>query len=208
MHIIRIIAVITLSFFIACSSKTGESNPVENDLVTIDKDSSKTDAQTNGSVLPVFYVVHLHLGNDRLPYNSKLMEEGDINSAKADNMLMIVRAIKDVADKHGLKIDWQPTVGPAKGFCVHQGNNHIFKTLLDEGHGVGIHAHNADDLEPTFTYLREDCGLDVSQITTASGYQAFLKDSQGPVRVGKFTDAVELVSGFSIRVGTSNIAPQ
>mgnify|MGYP001315422077 CR=1 FL=1 len=208
-HLFIVIALsLGLGWGLGCSSKTGEIPADESDQIPATSDSSVPDSvQTTSTTLPFFYAIHLHLGNDRLPYDSKLMKEDELNADKAENMLAIVNAIKAVADKHGLPIDWQPTVGPAKGFCVHQGSNHVFKQLLADGHGVGIHAHNAEDLEPTFTYLREDCGLDVSQITTASGYQAFLKDSKGPMRVTQFTDAVTLVSGLGIGVGTSNIAP-
>ena len=64
--------------------------------------------RTTSTTLPFFYAIHLHLGNDRLPYDSKLMKEDELNADKAENMLAIVNAIKAVADKHGLPIDWQP----------------------------------------------------------------------------------------------------
>jgi hypothetical protein len=173
------------------------------------KPPGKKDVQLPGkSVLNVFYVIHLHLSDDRLPYDSKLMKDSDLNADKADNMVSIVNSIKGVADKHGLKIGWQPTIGPAKGFCAHHRSNHIFKQLLADGHEVGIHAHKVADLQPTYDYLRNDCGLAENEITNASGYQVFLGDRTGAGRAAYFSEIVQTISGWNIHVGTSNIAPE
>jgi hypothetical protein len=157
--------------------------------------------------LNVFYVIHAHLSDDRLPYDSKLMKDGDLNGTKADNMVALIRAIKAVADKHGLKIAWQPTIGPAKGFCQHQGSDHIFKELLGEGHEIGVHAHKSADLEPTYDYLTNDCGLDAKQITSGSGYQAFLGNTTGAERTALFSESVKQYTGWGVTVGTSNLIP-
>ena len=184
----------------------GPAKPGPEDVTSDGGDPSKGDIEAPGQApLNVFYVIHLHLGNDRYPYESKQMQE--LNATKAKNMLAIVEAIKGIADKHGLKIAWQPTVGPAKGFCVHQGGDHIFKSLLADGHGIGIHAHDDDDLEPTYSALTGECGLEPSQITTASGYQAFLGKRSGGERTAAFTEAVKDISSWGIHVGTSNLAP-
>lgn len=166
------------------------------------------DAQLSGSAkLNVFYVIHTHLSDDRLPYDSKLMKDGDLNGTKADNMVAIINGIKGIADKHGLKIAWQPTLGPAKGFCQHQGSNHIFKQLLAEGHEIGIHAHKEDDLEPTYGYLTNECGIAPKDISSASGYQAFLGDKTGADRAAAFSEHAKTFSSWGIGVGTSNLAP-
>jgi hypothetical protein len=106
-----------------------------------------------------------------------------------------------------LKIAWQPTIGPAKGFCQHQGSNHIFKQLLAEGHEVGIHAHKVDDLDPTYGYLTDNCGIDPKKISSASGCQAFLGSATGAERTTAFTEQAQKFDSWGIRVGTSNLVP-
>lgn len=149
-----------------------------------------------------FYVIHTHVQGDWLPYTDPGMTR--LDPAVADNMLAAIEGIAQVLERHGVKGTWEVVYGTSKGLCRYQGENHIFRHLLDAGHEVAVHAHRNQDIEPAFHNLQDCCGITPK---TTSGFmgEVFQVRSEGAQQA--ISEAIEIALDLGMTVGTENLAP-
>ena len=156
--------------------------------------------------LNVFYAVHLHAGGDELPY----LDEGLtlLDPTMAQSLLDVVEAIAEVADAHGIPITWEVVQGSAKGLCSYDTHpdGHVLQRVLNGGHEVGIHAHDASSTGPITLELVNTCGIDPSVnsgfMVQVSKAEAFGEDPREIL-----TDSLWEGYGLGMGHATENLSP-
>lgn len=113
--------------------------------------------------LYVTYVNHVHLARDYLPFDSKTTQV--LDESRARNVLETVEALASILGKFGMKATWNPVYGVAKGLCLLEGPDHVFRRLVASNHEVGVHFHGAQDLGVAMTALKVDCGIAPTNIS-------------------------------------------
>jgi len=167
------------------------------------EDTGET-GDTGADIPPLYflYTVHVHVSDPQLPYTDPTLTT--LDGTVAAHILDVVQALRSTADATGLKVTWEPTLPVARGLCEVGGADHIFDQLIADGHEVGVHAHRASHLTPTFLELQASCGITAR---TNSGYVAMLGSMEAP------TDAaldllLEEQNALGMTVGTANFSPQ
>lgn len=107
--------------------------------------------------LYVFYAIHVHAAGDHLPYDSPALRT--LDPEVAQNMLAAIEGIAHALETYGAKGTWEVVYGTAQGLCAFEGEDHIFRRLVERGHEVGLHVHRYADYERDLGALRDACGI-------------------------------------------------
>ncbi|RME84554.1 MAG: hypothetical protein D6775_05180, partial [Caldilineae bacterium] len=121
----------------------------------------------------------------------------------ATNFGDAIRGIAQVLDRYGARASWEVVYGTAQGFCEYEGENHIFRRLLEAGHEVGLHVHNHAHYDRDYQALHDACGLDPSVTSGLIVGTANLPDAEAHARVAA---AIRTNQGFGVQVGTINMS--
>jgi len=149
-----------------------------------------------------FYAIHVHASGDYLPYAGPAMEE--IQPEIAENMIAAVEDLAEILNRYGVKGTWEALPSVATGLCNYQGENHIFRTLINQGHEVGAHAHRIDDIGNAYDALVEECGITPK---TNSGFIAQISSYEAAQAQSAMSLAIQTSLNFGMRIGTTNLSP-
>jgi hypothetical protein len=167
--------------------------------------ASRSNAKSESEDVPplyFFYAIHTHVQGDWLPYADPEMTR--LDTKVAENMLAAIEGIAEVLEKYGAKGTWEVVFGAAQGLCTYQGEDHIFRRLLEAGHEVGVHAHGNAYIEPAFRNLQEYCGVTAK---TTSGFMGEVHRAGAEGAQEAVSEAIEIALSLGMTVGTSNFAP-
>lgn len=151
--------------------------------------------------LYVYYVDHTHLAGDWWPYTDNSMTA--IDPTVAANFSAAIRGIARVMDRYGARASWEVVYGTAQGLCVYQGEDHIFRRLVEAGHEVGLHVHNHDGYQRDYDAVHDACGLDP---TVTSGLIVGTRDLSDEEAHARVAAAIQTNLGFGVQVGTINMS--
>jgi hypothetical protein len=130
------------------------------------------------------------------------MEE--IQPEIADNMIAAVEDLAEILNRYGVKGTWEALPAVATGLCNYQGENHVFQSLINQGHEVGAHAHRIDDIGNAYDALVEECGIIPK---TNSGFIAQISPYEAAQAQSAMSLAIQTSLNFGMRVGTTNLSP-
>ena len=122
--------------------------------------TSDSRAEATSEAIPplyVFYAIHTHGAGDHLPYTDAALRT--LDPKVAENFLAQITGIARTLEQYGAKGTWEVVYGTAQGLCAYEGEDHVFKRLVEQGHEVGLHAHRYADFERAWSALREGCGV-------------------------------------------------
>jgi len=105
-----------------------------------------------------FYAIHTHAAGDHLPYPDTSLQT--LDSEVAANMLAAIEGIARALETYGAKGTWEVVYGTAQGLCEFEGEDHIYRRLIEAGHEVGLHVHRYADYERDLRALRDRCGVE------------------------------------------------
>lgn len=166
--------------------------------------TASTQPPSEGMIPPLYFfdVIHTHGEGDWKPYEGPPMV--NLDTEVADNMLALINGIRTSLDRYGAQGSWEVVYGTTKGLCAHQGENHVFRQLLDSGHEIAIHAHRTEHIETAYQSFKDNCGIAAN---TASG---FILDADRAGLTGAqdaLVSAIEISIILGMTVGTENLSP-
>ncbi|MBS1251250.1 MAG: hypothetical protein MAG451_00281 [Anaerolineales bacterium] len=163
---------------------------------------TETPSPEDVAPLHVFYAIHTHVQGDWFPYSSPGMTT--LDEDVADNMIDAIEGIAGVLDDHGAKGTWEVVYGASKGLCTYQGDDHVFRQLIDSGHEVGVHAHHTEEIERAFQNLQDECGI-TADVTSGFMIDASDAGPEGAQEVA--SQAIEEGVALGMTVSTENLSP-
>lgn len=152
--------------------------------------------------LHFFYVIHTHTSEQFHPYSDP--GQTTIDTDLAENMLAAIEGIAAVLDKYRVKASWQFLPATVKGFHEYQGENNIISQLITNGHEIGVHTHNINDIQFAVQNLEEYIGI--SPVVT-SGFLAHLSNISPGEAKAAMSIAIEAPIKQGLSVGTANLSP-
>ncbi len=148
-----------------------------------------------------FYAIHTHVAGDHFPYTTPSLRT--LDPRIAENMVATIEGIAEVLEHHGVKGTWEVVYGTAEGLCAYEGENHIFRRLIESGHEIGLHVHRYADYERDLRALSDICGLDV-RVTSGLLTDARQAGPDGFQQV--MSEGIARHVGWGIRAATINLS--
>ncbi len=180
------------------------SGPENTETCPADCQDSETTSGANPATPPLyfFYVIHAHGSDEFLPFSGP--GQTSVDPVIAENMIAAIEGIAAVLDRYGVKGSWQFLPATVKGIYLYQGEDNIFKKLLESGHETGVHTHKLEDIEPAYTNIQDYIGITPE---TASGFMAQLSKVSPSESKAAMSLAIEVPVKLGLNIGTANLSP-
>jgi hypothetical protein len=166
-------------------------------------------AAAAGEIPPVyvFYAIHTHAAGDHWPYTTPSLQT--LDPEIAENLLAQIEGIARTLEQYGAKGTWEVVYGTAQGLCEYEGEDHVFKRLVEAGHEIGLHVHRYADYERDRAALRDICGIeptvtsglitDAQQVGPSEFQRVMAEEIARQVEWGIRTATINLSSGRIFR---------
>ncbi|MCD6291719.1 MAG: hypothetical protein J7M34_14585 [Anaerolineae bacterium] len=162
-----------------------------------------TTTPTSGEIPPlyVFYVIHTQIGEDYYPYTDPSLTT--VDPVRLQNMMALVKGIRQVADGHGFEITWEFTQALAKGVCSSSSEDDLLSEMQGQGHEIAAYAHTLGITE-TFRVLSDVCGVSPEVL---GGYMIDVVRSGEGKAQETLSHAITIAVSNGYDTGTINISP-
>ena len=164
------------------------------------RQAERTVTSAEAPPLYVFYVVHLHLSDDRLPYSDPGLALLDQQAAA--HMVAITEAIAEVADRYDFPISWHPVYASAKGIGAYEGDDNVLVRLKASGHELGVHSHDVTEIDDA-DGVSEALGLAPTVVSAGLTEASQSRDAQQTI-----CDTWESCARIGLSVTVNNLSPE
>jgi hypothetical protein len=149
--------------------------------------------------LLVIYAIHTHLSGDHYPYQDEGLTS--IDPVVAQNTQTTIEGLAATLDRYGVKATWELVYGMASGLCSYPQTEGLLDSLAANGHEIGSHSHNTDDIIKAYTTLQNECGI------TANVTSGFLIDATRPMADPHLamSEDIQIALDLGIHVSTENL---